>query len=166
MLAPYRWAAAGDVTAAADEWARLGLPYERAIVLSHGGADERLESVEALETLGATAVAAKVRQQLRADGVAVARGRGRATRDHVAGLTARQSEVLGLLVEGCSNADIADRLFVSQRTVEHHVAAVLTKLGAPTRRQAAVRARQLGIIAPEPGQRWVVGHPLVRGDFR
>jgi DNA-binding NarL/FixJ family response regulator len=62
-----------------------------------------------------------------------------------AGLTARQIEVLQLVAEGLTNAEIADRLIVSQRTAEHHVAAVLTKLGASTRREAARRASELGL---------------------
>ena len=60
-----------------------------------------------------------------------------------AGLTPRQLEVLSLLSEGLTNAEIADRLVVSPRTVDHHVAAVLTKLGATTRREAARRAVEL-----------------------
>jgi DNA-binding CsgD family transcriptional regulator/tetratricopeptide (TPR) repeat protein len=145
VLAPYLLADAGDARGAAAEWARLGLPYERAMALASGDPTDRLEALEALETLGASAVAAKVRQQLRADGIAVPRGRSGATRRHAVGLTARQAEVLELLVEGHSNAEIADQLFVSARTVEHHVAAVLAKLDVTSRRQAVVRARQLGI---------------------
>jgi DNA-binding NarL/FixJ family response regulator len=69
------------------------------------------------------------------------------TRANPAGLTARQLEVLSLLTEGLTNAEIADRLVVSPRTAEHHVAAVLTKIGASTRREAARRASELGLEA-------------------
>lgn len=55
------------------------------------------------------------------------------------GLTVRQSEVLQLIEEGLSNNEIADRLFVSPRTVENHVSAILTKLDASTRQEAVVR---------------------------
>ena len=145
VLAPYRWAAAGHLARASAAWSRLGLPYEQAITLATGSNDDRQAALDALESLGATAVAAKIRQQLRADGVVPRRGRSRAARQHTAGLTTRQAEVLDLLVEGRTNNEIADQLFVSPRTVEHHVSAVLTKLDAPTRQQAAARARQLGI---------------------
>jgi DNA-binding NarL/FixJ family response regulator len=64
----------------------------------------------------------------------------------VAGLTARQAEVLGLLARGLSNADIADDLFLSLRTVENHVAAVLLKLDVPNRDAAVARAREQGIL--------------------
>ena len=78
-------------------------------------------------------------------GAAVPRGPRASTRANPAGLTARQLEVLSLLAGGLSNAEIADRLVVSPRTAEHHVAAVLTKLGATTRRDAARRASELGL---------------------
>ena len=94
----------------------------------------------------ATAGAAKLRQELRDQGVRVTRGKGRKTRAHAGGLTARQAEVLELLAEGLSNGEIAERLFVSPRTVEHHVSAVLTKLDAPTREEAVSRARDDGLL--------------------
>jgi DNA-binding NarL/FixJ family response regulator len=55
--------------------------------------------------------------------------------------------VLALVADGLTNAEIAERLVVSQRTAEHHVAAVLTKLGAATRRDAARIARELDVSA-------------------
>ena len=69
------------------------------------------------------------------------------TRTNPAGLTARQLEVLSLVAEGLTNAEIAERLVVSPRTAEHHVAAVLTKLGRHSRRDAARRAAELGLAA-------------------
>jgi DNA-binding NarL/FixJ family response regulator len=63
------------------------------------------------------------------------------------GLTPREAEVLALIAEGLTNAEIAERLVVSPRTAEHHVAAVLTKLGAPTRREAARRVSELRLNA-------------------
>ena len=80
-------------------------------------------------------------------GIRVPQGPREATRANPAGLTARQLEVLALLAEGLTNAEIAERLVVSPRTVEHHVAAVLTKLGATTRREAARRAAELHLVA-------------------
>ena len=67
----------GDARAGAAEWDRLGYPYEKAMALTHADAEGRLEALEILETLGATAVAAKVRQEMRADGIAVPRGERR-----------------------------------------------------------------------------------------
>jgi DNA-binding NarL/FixJ family response regulator len=58
-------------------------------------------------------------------------------------LTDRQLDVLALLADGLTNAEIADRLVVSVRTVDHHVSAILTRLGAPTRRDAVRMAADL-----------------------
>jgi DNA-binding NarL/FixJ family response regulator len=73
-----------------------------------------------------------------------------AGRDHPnrpPGLTTRQQEILGLLRDGLSNAEIARRLFISPKTVEHHVSAVLAKMAAPTRKSAVSRAVRLGLVA-------------------
>ena len=75
----------------------------------------------------------------------IPRGPRPQTRDNAAGLTERQHEVVGLLAQGLSNAEIAQRLVVSVRTVDHHVAAELGKLGVTSRRHAARRAAELGL---------------------
>jgi DNA-binding NarL/FixJ family response regulator len=79
----------------------------------------------------------------------VPRGKSRATRNHAAGLTARQAEVLNLLAKGRTNTEIADELFVSHRTVENHVSAVLMKLDVATREAAVSGARDQGILDPD-----------------
>ncbi|MEU7813024.1 helix-turn-helix transcriptional regulator [Pseudonocardia sp. NPDC049154] len=66
------------------------------------------------------------------------------------GLTPRELEVLGLLVEGCSNQEIARTLVVAPRTVAAHLEHILGKLGAPTRTLAAVRAERGGLYVPAP----------------
>jgi DNA-binding CsgD family transcriptional regulator/tetratricopeptide (TPR) repeat protein len=144
---PYRMVIEGRPVEAAAVWESMGLPYERALALMHGENDARLEALEQFETMGATAVAAKLRQMLRADGVSVPRGRSQTTRDHAAGLTARQAEILELLGEGLTNIEIADRLFVSPRTVEHHVAAVMSKLEASSRDDAVAKAANQGLLS-------------------
>jgi DNA-binding NarL/FixJ family response regulator len=88
-----------------------------------------------------------VTRRLRELGMRVPLGPRVSTRANPAGLTARQLEVLTLLVEGLTNAEIAERLVVSPRTAEHHVAAVLTKLEAGTRLEAARRASELRLLA-------------------
>ena len=143
---PYRLVIEGEPMAAAKMWSEIGCPYERAIALAHGDQAAQLEALDVFDTLGATAVATKLRKALRDQGVSVPRGKGRTTKDHGAGLTARQAEVLELLDEGLSNIEIADRLFVSPRTVEHHVSAVLSKLDSPTREEAVETASQQGLL--------------------
>jgi len=146
---PYRLVIDGKPMDASVLWEAKGIPYERGLALMHGGDTARLEALEVFETLGATVVAGKLRDALRDEGVAVSRGKSRQTRRHVAGLTARQSEVLQLVAEGLSNAEIADQLFVSPRTVENHVSALLTKLDSSSRSEAANRARDAGLIAAD-----------------
>jgi DNA-binding CsgD family transcriptional regulator len=146
IVEPYRLLIEGQAREAADIFEVHGIPYEQALALSHGDEREQLEALEQFEALGASAVAAKVRQQMRAQGISVTRGKGRTTRRHVAGLTARQAEVLGLLAEDLTNTEIADRLFVSPRTVENHVAAVLDKLDVSSRADAVEQARSSALL--------------------
>jgi DNA-binding CsgD family transcriptional regulator len=146
---PYRLTIGGDPLAAAEMWAGFGCPYEQAISLTHGDEAAQLEALEILETLGAAAVAGKLRKSLRHHGLRVPRGKGKTTRAHAGGLTARQAEVLDLLDAGLSNTKIADRLFLSLRTVEHHVSAVIAKLNCSTRDEAVSRARSDGILSAD-----------------
>ena len=69
-----------------------------------------------------------------------------ATRENPSGLTARELDVLRLVATGMRNSQIAERLVVSPKTVDHHVSAILGKLGVKTRTEAAARANRLGII--------------------
>ena len=143
---PFRLLIEGDAAAAAARWEKIGCPYDQAIALSHGGHEDQLAAHALLEDLGASAVAAKLRQELRQEGVAVPRTGPRRVESPASGLTARQSEVLHLLDEDLSNIEIADRLFVSPRTVEHHVSAILGKLDVQTRDEAVVQARAAGLL--------------------
>lgn len=139
---------------AAEEWARIDDPYERALELAESGEPgPMLEALTVLDELGAGPAARLVRTRLRDLGVdRVPRGPRPDTRAHPAGLTARQGEVLELLGEGLTNAEIAARLVVSVRTVDHHVSAILQKLGVPSRRAAARLARQAAAEPALPGR--------------
>ena len=110
------------------------------------------EALAIARDLGAQPLTSRAAARMRELGLRVPQGPRQATRANPAGLTTRQLDVLNLLGEGLTNAEIADRLVVSPRTVEHHVAAVLTKLGARTRREAA-RPRSR-IPANRPGDAW------------
>lgn len=127
----------GDWRAAAAAWRRAGDPYETALELAEGDEDAGSEAVRTLERLGAPPAAAWARERLKALGASVPRGPRAATKANPAGLTARQLAVLELLREGMTNAEIAERLVLSVRTVDHHVAAILSKLGVSSRREAA-----------------------------
>jgi DNA-binding CsgD family transcriptional regulator len=138
-----------DWIAAADAFGDAGWIYDRALMLSLADDEESLlEAIETARGLGAEPLTRRVAGRMRELGLRVPHGPRAATRANPAGLTARQLEVLALLVDGLTNAEIAERLFVSPRTAEHHVAAVLTKIGATTRRDAARRAAELSLLAP------------------
>jgi DNA-binding CsgD family transcriptional regulator len=129
---------AGDWRTAAAEWETLGCPYERALSLAFSGDREAMqEAVHVVTDLGARRTADRIRQLLRDAGVNLARGPRATTRRNVAGLTNRQVEVADLMAEGLTNAEIAERLFVSPKTVDHHASAVLTKLGVERRTDVA-----------------------------
>jgi DNA-binding CsgD family transcriptional regulator len=149
---PEPWAAGlrGDWAAAAAGWAQVGDPYEQAWELAGSGAPKpTLEAVRLFDEMGATAAAALVRARLRELGVArMPRGPHASTRANPAGLTSRQVDVLTLLADGRTNAEIAARLVLSVRTVDHHVGTIFDKLGVSTRRAAARRAVELGLARP------------------
>jgi DNA-binding CsgD family transcriptional regulator len=146
---PYRLLLDGKFDAAANEFQRLSMPYEAALALvDSDDADLARRGLDVLDRLGATAVAAKVRQDLRARGLTAVPARRRSTTlTNPAGLTSRQVDVLRLIGEGLTNAELAERLYLSTKTIDHHVSAILTKLEVPGRREAVRRARELGILA-------------------
>jgi DNA-binding CsgD family transcriptional regulator len=156
MAEPHRLLLAGDWRAAADAWRERGYPYQQALALACGDQDEALlEGLALLDGLGARQTALRLRRQLRQRGnLRVPRGPTRATAANPAGLTGRQVEVLGLLAQGLTDAEIAEQLSLSAKTVGHHVSALLAKLGVGSRREAAAAARRLGVGSAkvrEPG---------------
>jgi ATP/maltotriose-dependent transcriptional regulator MalT len=144
---PYARQIGGDAHGAAATWTRHGCVYESARALAESEAEHDLrEALAAFEELGAVPAAQAVRQALRSLGASVPRGPRATTRENPAALTARELEVLALIAEGLRNAEIADRLVVSKRTVDHHVSAILRKLDAHTRSEAVATAVRLGVL--------------------
>jgi DNA-binding CsgD family transcriptional regulator len=145
---PYIVTMRGDWRAAAAAWQRIGCPYERAEALADGDVPAMEEALQTFVALGATPAADRVRQGLRRLGVTrLRRGPRSSTRAHPAGPTRRESEILSLLARRMSNPVIGERLFVSPKTVEHHVSAILGKLEVATRDQAVVEARRRGWLS-------------------
>ena len=139
-----RWPVTGKH--AAERWRRLGCPYEEAIALAELGEAGALRTAhEQLRSLGATRAVAIVARRLRELGERVPRGPRLKTDANPAGLTAREVEVLGLLAEGLRNAEIAERLVISPRTVDHHVSAILRKLEVGSRSKAVAAAQRLDL---------------------
>jgi DNA-binding NarL/FixJ family response regulator len=105
-----------------------------------------VRGVTLLDGLGATGTADRLRVLLRNDGVEEVPARPRAsTRANPGGLTNRQLDVAKLMARGFTNAEIAARLYISPKTADHHVSAVLTKLGATSRRTVMMRADEYGL---------------------
>ncbi len=147
---PHALEMAGQWARAAGSWTMLGCPYEAALALAGGGDEPSLlRALTGLQRLGARPAASIVLRKLRERGVrGVPRGPRRATQDNPANLTAREVEVLALLAQGLQNADVAERLFLSPKTVDHHVSAILRKLGVRTRGEASAEAARLGLTTP------------------
>jgi DNA-binding CsgD family transcriptional regulator len=147
---PYASSIVGEWQKAADLWGEIGCPYEAALALADSDDPAAARAAfDQLQQLGARPAAQIVARRLRQKGVrGVPRGPRPSTRENPAGLTARELEVLGLVSEGLRNAQIATRLVVSEKTVHHHVSAVLRKLDVETRGEAAAKAAQLGLAPP------------------
>lgn len=144
----YARALAGDPVGASAAWQERGYPYEaRLVLVDCDDVDIVRSAVEAADLLGVPPLADRLRQRLRELGVRrIPRGPQATTRVNPAGLTDRQLEVLRHVASGRTNAQIAEALVLSVRTVDHHVSATLTKLGVSSRRDAAELAAELGIV--------------------
>ena len=149
-IEPYSAQLAGAATAAAARWTHLGCPYDAALALVDTGDEPALRRALAeFQRLGARPAAEIVARRLREQGVQhLPRGPRQATERHPARLTRREAEVLAHVQRGASNAEIATRLHLSERTVHHHVSAILRKLGVTRRGQAIVEATQRGLVPP------------------
>ncbi|MGO9909719.1 MAG: helix-turn-helix transcriptional regulator [Acidimicrobiales bacterium] len=166
---PWRLELAGDSHGASEAWHSIGCPCEAAMALAWaetsrdaadddgggggggggGGEDDtRRAAVEELQRLGAHQAATMTARRLRAGGVrGVPRGARKETLSNPSRLTRRELEVLHLMADGMTNAEVAVQLFVSVKTVEHHVGAVLSKLGARNRAAAVAEARRRGYLS-------------------
>ena len=139
----YALQAQGDWAGAAQLWGEIGCPYEMALAMAFDDdRDRHLAALQELHRLGAWPAAELVARRLRRRGLrSLPRRPRRATRNNPAQLTERQLDVLALLTEGLRNAEISAALHISIKTVDHHVSAILAKLGVDSRRQAASWAR-------------------------
>jgi DNA-binding CsgD family transcriptional regulator/Tfp pilus assembly protein PilF len=147
LAEPYALMIDGDWEGAASAWEQLGAPYKRALALADGSEEALRESLVILEQLGAGPLAAIVRQRLRELGVrGIPRGPRASTRGNPAGLTTREVQVLALLVRGHTNGELAHRLHISAKTVDHHVSSILEKLEVHSRTEAVAAAFGLGIL--------------------
>lgn len=139
---PYCLMLENDWRAAAESWRVIGAPYECALSLMECDDAGLREAYDIFSRLGAGPASRRARARLAEHGM---RGTRATTRENPAGLTRRQMEVLVLIEAGLSNAEIGDKLFVSSKTIDHHVSAVLAKLEVSSRTEAAAKARRMGL---------------------
>jgi ATP/maltotriose-dependent transcriptional regulator MalT len=146
---PHAMSISGNWRQAARLWRQIGCPYEAALALADSDDEEaQRQAIDELQGLGARAAVTIIVRRLRERGVrGLPRGPRPQTRENPAGLTARELEVLALLAEGLRNAQIAQRLVVSEKTVDHHVSAILRKLDVRTRGEASAAAARLGLVS-------------------
>lgn len=129
---PYRMQIAGDWRAAAELWREMGCPYEQARALADGDRAAQIAALKIFERLGASRAAQALRERL-----GELDPGSTPTAPPIAGLTARQSVVAEFVLAGLTNAEIAARLNLSVKTVDHHVSAILARLDVATRDEAA-----------------------------
>lgn len=156
---PYQAEIDGDHRRAAHLWQELNMPYSAAISLMNTPVDKNMSQalVDAqaiLEDIESAKAIAKIRSianrhEIINDLPKTRRGPYRAARNHPLGLTKREQEILKLITKGASNKEIAHTLSRSQRTVEHHVSSILTKLNANTRMEAMLRVHNEPWLLPE-----------------
>jgi DNA-binding NarL/FixJ family response regulator len=151
LAEPYLLEVTGDAERAARWWLDRECRYEAALVLASSGNVQALHrALDLLRELGTLPAVAVVAKRLRALGEQrVPRGPRPGTSANSLGLTQREADVLELLTTGLSNAEIATRLVVSVRTIDHHVSAILRKLGVRSRSAAiaeTARLRRVGLL--------------------
>jgi DNA-binding CsgD family transcriptional regulator len=148
---PVRLELAGDWRAAISAWSALDAPYEAAVAALPGDERAARGAMAALKRLGAPAAARAFARERETRGGTALRGPRASTLANAAGLTRREQEVLTVLAGGATNPEIATALHLSDRTVAHHVSAILAKLGTPTRTAAVAAAREAGLLGRQDG---------------
>jgi len=136
-----------NVHRAVTNWQNAGCPYEEGLALFEGDQDDKRKAISIIHKLGALAVYEKLKFEMRSSGIkSIPRGLRKSTQENPALLTDRELEVLQLLNEGMQNKEIAARLFISAKTVDHHISAILFKLDVNSRTKAVQEAIRLAIL--------------------
>jgi DNA-binding CsgD family transcriptional regulator/tetratricopeptide (TPR) repeat protein len=144
---PFALEISGRWREAAATWSALKCPFEAARAMMEGDEPAQREALTIFERFAARPMIERIRYKLRSAGVrGLQRGPRESTQNNQAGLTTKEVEVLALLSQGLRNKEIGQRLHRSARTIDHHLAAIFTKLDVSTRAEAVSAAYRLGIL--------------------
>ncbi len=147
FFAGYKFTSPAMAIKAAEIWKRLGCPYEQALALFEGNESDKKAAIIIMHKLGATTIIEKMKFQMRTSGIkSIPRGIRKTTRSNSANLTERELDVLQLLKEGMQNKEIGAKLFISHKTVNHHISSIFFKLDVNSRSKAVKEAIHLDII--------------------
>ncbi len=148
ILTPLKFEISGDWQSASKAWEQLGSSYEQALASMNGNEESQLNSFRILEGLGATAAVNRYKNKFKSTGGKnIPKGPRESTLNNPGQLTDRQIDILKLLKSGLQNKEIAEKLFISPKTVDHHISAILAKLEVNSRAKAVVEAQKLGILS-------------------
>ena len=132
---------------AAKFWQRCGCVYNEAMTLFAGTNEEKRAALRMMQTLQAEAVVKKMKYQMRSSGIKkIPRGLRKSTLSNSALLTGRELDVLQLLKEGFQNKEVAGKLYISAKTVDHHISSILFKLDVNSRLKAVNEAFRQQIL--------------------
>jgi DNA-binding CsgD family transcriptional regulator len=147
LFEAYRMDSKASAAKAALVWQKLGCPYEQALALFEGTEDNKRMAVSMVHELGAIATCEKLKQLMRNSGIkSIPRGMRKSTQANPAHLTEREIDIIHLLKEGLQNKEIAGKLYISPKTVDHHISSLLFKLNVNSRAKAVQAAAKLGIL--------------------
>ncbi|HEX5153224.1 MAG TPA: AAA family ATPase [Parafilimonas sp.] len=147
LYEPYKLLHEGKAAEAAAFWQTKGCTYERAFALFSGNEEQKREALNLLQTLHADATYQKLKSEMRSSGIrSIPRGLRSSTISNPAQLTTRELDILQLLKTGASNKEIATSLYISPKTVDHHISSILFKLDVPSRAKAVGEAAKRGIL--------------------
>ena len=143
----YQVSNAASIKKAINFWEKSGCPYQLAITLFEGNEEDKRKAISIIHRLGALAIYEKLKFEMRSSGIkSIPRGMRKTTQSNPAQLTGRELDILQLLNKGLQNKEIAAQLFISAKTVDHHISSILFKLDAKTRTKAVQEAIRLEIL--------------------
>jgi DNA-binding CsgD family transcriptional regulator len=147
LFEPYQLLQSGKINTAASFWKKIGCPFEEGLALSEGNEENKKNALAIFQSLGADAVAEKLKMEMRALGFKnVPRGIRESTKSNPAQITNREIDILQLLQKGLENKKIANSLFISTKTAENHISNIFFKLDVNSRSKAVTEAVRLGIL--------------------